>query len=335
MGNIIEGPKFPLPIRAAAIIETAQGILLVHDWQDHFRKATLKLLSDDLNRYIRRNKLPEAERKLAAMRIACQGRFSLPGGGIDLKDYIDAGAEQLLGLPYAPRSPKEKKLFAQVVIKAAIREIKEETGTTVDSSQIAKVVEIQGKTRHHIILLMRIDGELRLPKPEEGKEPEITGYGFLNRSNYIAMAHWFYQSHVKTIHSRYFQDQSDRSERSSSFMSRVRVPLEYMEQWHKNLQAGYDNRPTKYQRKHQPPSELKSSPNFEIFDKEGKVHNPYHPRSLTKASRARYIPREITPWEKSPSDNTPIPPSTRTPLSPRTSPAKAVHPFNRDEEQKD
>lgn len=311
MANQLEGPKFPKPIRAAAIIETAQGVLLVQDMKDLFRQNTLQELSDELEIYLEKGNVEYANRKVAAMRIVDKGRFSLPGGGIEPIDYHNAGAESLFGLPRPPSTPEELAHFRNVVREAALREVSEEIGAEVDCEQVPTIIEIQGRLRHHVIVVLRAEGEIYIKGLEEGEKKEISGIGFLNEDNIIALNRTFYQSHVQKIMDRYIKDKKNRREIIPRYLSNLRVPKKYMDQWHANQKSGYANRPRRYRHKYPEPPYPNSSPTFVIIGAQNGVHNPYEPRSLTDNIKARIVPQHPDPNKPASS-----PPPKSTPPKP-------------------
>lgn len=293
MVNQIERPKFPKPIRAAAIIETAHGVMLVQDIKDHFKQNTIRVLGDQYNKFIASSNYDAAGRKLAAMRIVSNGRFSLPGGKIERIDYITAGAEELLLLDRPPSTKEELIAFRDVVREAAIREVTEELGAKVDYEQVSTIIEIQGRMRDHVICVLRIEGLLELKHPEE-----ISGIGFLNEENTIALNRLFYQAHVQKVMDRYVRKADRHRKLIPRFLSHLRVPKEYMDHWFENLQQGYLSRPKRYRNAHPVPTEPMSSPTFVILGEQNNVHNPYEPRSFTDNVRAKIVPPEVDP-EKS------------------------------------
>ncbi len=289
MGKKLELPKFPKPIRAAAIIETAHGVLLVQDIKDRFKAETMKELAEDMNKYLERGNHEDVDRKVAAMHIVSKGRFSLPGGGIDPIDYTNAGAEELLHLNRQPSTREELEMFRDVVREAAIREVTEEIGVKVCFEQVPAVIEIQGRQRHHIICILRAEGEIDL-EPQPDKPREVSGIGFLNEDNVIPLNRFFFQAHVQKLMGKYIKKTERRQVMIPRYLSNLRVPVRYIDHWYDNLLYGYQNRPRKYRKNCLPPERPASSPTFVIFDTGNGLHNPFVPPSFTDTARARIVP---------------------------------------------
>lgn len=292
MANQLEGPKFPKPIRAAAIVETAQGILLVQDLKDRFKENTHRELYIGLKRHMAKSNAENANRTVSAMRIVDNGRFSLPGGGIDTIDYITAGAESLFGLPRPPSTPEELAHFRNVIRDAAIREVSEEIGTKVDVEQVSPIIAIRGRLRLHYICILRIWGEVSIKEPEANEQREISGIGFLNEDNVIAMNRSFYQSHIQKVMDRYVHQKDRHRNIIPRYLSNLRVPKAYMDHWYQNVLLGYANRPIKYRRRNPVPEYPSSSPTFIIIGEQNAVHNPYEPQSFTDTARDKVVPQD-------------------------------------------
>lgn len=296
MGKKLEIPKFPKPIRAAAIIETAQGVLLVQDIKDRFRQETLKELVEDRDKYLERGNKKDAARKEAAMKIVEYGRFALPGGGIDPIDYTNAGAESLLALNRPPSTREEVELFRDVVREAAIREVGEEIGTQVCFEQVPTVIEIHGRQRHHIICIMRAEGELDL-EPRPDRPVEISGIGFLNEENIIPLNRFFFQAHVQKLMGKYIKKPQRHRVMVPRYLSHLRVPVRYMDRWYENMLYGYHNRSSSYRNAHPLPERPSSSPTFVIFGEGNGIHNPFIPPTFTDVARAKIVPPMAVPDE--------------------------------------
>jgi 8-oxo-dGTP pyrophosphatase MutT (NUDIX family) len=241
----------PIKERPAAVILTAEGILLVKDKNDKYLADSIAKIENDHTK--------TEWQKEAGKELVRPGKYSLPGGGTKPEDSND------------PRN-------------TIIREIDEELGLVIEKHAMLKLAEIVGKTRRHIIYLVRATGKIKLDPKES-----ITGIGFLKEENCFPLTHTFFQNHVKHFHRNYYADDY-RKERESGlarYLSQIQVSEKLIEKWYTE-----EKRAEYYRGKgqHPLPELITSSFNLEILDA---LHAPLsspEPRSLTQSVKAIHIP---------------------------------------------
>lgn len=274
------------PTRVAAIIETTEGILMVQDAKDKFREQTLAKIEAKRKEAEGNRQFKVTKRMEYAKMIVQDGRFSLPGGKIEACDYEEAGATSIIGLEEL-ETPDQIELYREVVRETIIREISEELALGVDEATIKHIAEIQGRSRDHIICLVRAEGVIKINRTE------LSGIGLLTQRPAIPLNEMFYQHHVREVYHRYVKGDDSRPNYALRYLSKINVNLELIAGWFRDVTAGYayaSLRPKQKERMPSAPTLPHSSPNFLIYNEKGEIVNEIKPPSLTNASNARIVP---------------------------------------------
>lgn len=283
------------PIRVGGVIECAPGAMLVLDINDKHKDDALEQIADNIRGFIQEERFEQAEREKEAAEIIKKGRFSLPGGKIEPEDYVTAGAEKLIGLSLKEiqkfdEESEEMEAFRAVIKEALWREIWEETKLNVDREFIDPILEIVGDTRDHVICVASASGTVKI------LEKEISGIGFLDRSNVIPFSpeytRIFYQSHVFLLYQLWVNDpSSERYERIRNLVSSIEIPEYLIDRWQQCLTHGYLHKSPKSRKKWRKRIKpMCSSANFRIFDDLGETVRPMKLRSLTRRKTAKIVP---------------------------------------------
>lgn len=287
------------PIRVGAIIETAYGVLVVQDLKDKGIAAIINIINERLRRAIEQNDEKGTKDNLIrrlhlARQITAQGRFSLPGGKLERADYEMAGAGKLLtdDTPRSRWGSKEIDLFRRVVHIAIGREIEEELGLKIDPMHILDIMEINGRTRDHVICLVQaVNRDIIL------NTSELCGIGFLDKQNILPLNSYFYQQHLRDLVLTYIRNKK-RDDRAKEYLSRLSVPLHLMEQWQRAQVLGYGYRRLGQEKSLEisPPIMPKSTPNFTVVGSDGDpiVGSPIDETdNNTRSLRAKIVRRTI------------------------------------------
>lgn len=277
------------PLRVGAIIETTEGVLLVQDAKDKQKDHYIKKLEEKERKASGKKKKMADARLLLANEIMKDGRFSLPGGKIETQDYEEANATQLIGVEKL--NDDQIELFKEVIKNTIAREIDEELGIGVDQSMVKTIMEIQGRTRDHIICLVHTEGRIKLNREE------LSGIGLLNEHPQIPLNEFFYQSHVRTIYQKYLLSEY-RPELIKKYLSKLNIKKDLIMDVLKDqvLARAYLKSKGHYRNKNRAvPHLLQSSPNFVIYDEQETTVSPHEPRSFTKAENARIVPPSERP----------------------------------------
>jgi 8-oxo-dGTP pyrophosphatase MutT (NUDIX family) len=280
--------------RVAAIIETPEGILVVQDPHDKYRAHTIKTLANKIAMAsLEIEKKDLVNRLNYAIEIVQDGRYSLPGGGIDEKDYINADATELYGLEVPLSSIEQIEAYRRVVKEAVARELEEELGLGVDMDSMLPILEIQGRERNHIICIVHAQGRLELNKAE------LSGIGFLNDPSVIPLNKYFFQSHVIKLFGKYIKT-DQHAFYASHFLSRLNIPQDLVDDWYMDAMNGYNSRGSKSKRKVRKPAHPSSSPNLLIYDHSGQPVYNLRADSFTNAKKARIVPAPSRPITSKP-----------------------------------
>ncbi len=277
------------PLRVGAIIETTEGVLLVQDAKDKQKDYYISKLEKKERKSSGRKKKTVNPGLLMAKEIMKDGRFSLPGGKIESKDYEEAKATQLIGVEKFNNDQIE--LFKEVIKNAIAREIDEELGIGVDQNMVKTIMEIQGRTRDHIICLVHAEGRIKLNREE------LSGIGLLNEHPQIPLNEFFYQSHVRTIYQKYLLSEY-RPELIKRYLSKLNIKKDLIMDVLKDqvlARAYLKSKGNDRNKNRAIPHLLQSSPNFVIYDDQETAISPHEPRSFTKAENARIVPPSERP----------------------------------------
>lgn len=217
--------------RHAALIVTPEGILMGKDKNDKYIQETIDRIENDPNK--------NDAQKAQAVEIVRSGKYSLIGGKRELQDKNG--------------------------IDTIIREIDEELNLLVEPYDVLEVLRIRGRTRQHIIYLVRASGMIHL-NPEES----ITGIGFLKDKNVFPLSHHFFQSHVPRVRKRFYDPNRSQKRETTErlYLSSIRVSQKLTDEWTIDESKAYLYRGSN--NKNGEPRPIQSSPNFTIFDAEGK-----------------------------------------------------------------
>ncbi len=272
-------------LRVAAIIETTEGVLVVQDAKDKRRDYYMGKLTDKLTIQTGKRRNSIAKRIGLAQQIVQDGRFSLPGGKIEPKDYEEAGATSIMDLDN-PQTPEEIELFLQVIRSTLVREIDEELKLHVNQGMIKSIMEIQGRTRDHIICLVHAVGVVKINRAE------LSGIGFLDEKSPIPLNEYFFQSHLRIIHQKYIKSPL-RQEYITRYLSRINISEELVMGAYRDTIIGYKyalSAPHRNNKHLVMPHMPHSSPNFLIYDDKKQLYRPHTPASFTETVAAKIVP---------------------------------------------
>lgn len=238
------------PTRVAAIIETPYGVLLEQDRNDRHAQKQIEEIEKDEHKTI-----AQKEQAIAFLK---DGRFCLPGGKIEEKE-----------------TPHQ----------ALIREIHEELNLEIEKHHIAGGTQIQGKTRDHIIFVVRATGLVQI-NPDE-----VTGIGLLNNRTVLPNDPTFMQHHVREILSHYIYSNRRRKYRCG-FMSTINISKKYVDDWLEDEEriCYYRGPSAIYKGRLLLSGQLESVPNFTIFKDGFPPLKPEAEISFTRSVLARFIP---------------------------------------------
>ncbi len=286
-----EVPKKKDPLRVAAIIELPESeqLLLVQSLKPRILKEKMAELDKKIeSRGGKRRSGPYIQRMEIARKIVKTGIYSLPGGTIKDRDYIKAGAAELIDRK--PENNEEFRVFREVAIETLIREIREEVQLELDSRQVRPILEINGEDRDHVIFLMQAKGRIQL------FEEEVCGIGLFGEVNSIPQNLLFYQPHIVEVYKKYIQKETKRRMAKSLFQSRIEVPAVLIDRWHENEVLGHMYRFPK--KGHKPPTKPVSTTSFKIVDPQGREVNPIEEYSFTIRRGAKVIPPDSSTPKK-------------------------------------
>jgi len=243
--------------RIASIIETPNGILTALDLKCKFREKTFNDLEVKRQQFLAEGKIQRALGVSRGQEIVKKGRYSLPGGGMERKDFAKAGAEELIGK--RPKSEEEIRAFIKVATNTVIRENEEELGLETKLDSIQPIMEILGRTRNHIIFLVSVKGKITL------QEDELCGIGFLSENSPIKLKHHFFQAHALVTAARYLRDPGINRMRLGYLSGGLEFPKQLINEWYENSISGYESRAQATRQKQEPPVRAVSGPNFRIL----------------------------------------------------------------------
>jgi 8-oxo-dGTP pyrophosphatase MutT (NUDIX family) len=301
--------------RVGAIIESPKGVILAIDARDDRKYSTdLSNVEYNLQEAImlrevalaigskkKLKHLDEKIRRLELARLLAQkGRGALPGGSIEEKDCQIANATSLIisreesvspeGEPriylMEPKTDQQIALYQEAVNVAICREVLEEFGLIVDKESIQRIMEIQGRTRNHVICLVKtIEGVIKLDKKE------LNGIGFLSDQPVIPLNPLFYQRHLLKVYAEYImKDPSRRAKLAMEYLSPIQVPRDIIDKWYSHLHIGYEYASLGKGYKYPEPTPFRSSPNFTIIGPDGTREKTEYPGSFTSAATAKIVP---------------------------------------------
>lgn len=300
--------------RVGAIIETPKGMILAIDAQDRKRLPDLSNVEHNLQLAIAardatlaigsKKQVGHLERKIRRLELARllaqKGRASLPGGSIEEVDCQIANATSLIIGHEKPSSPEGKSriyltepktdsqvdLYTEVVHQAIYREILEELGLIVDKESIKPIMQIQGRTRNHIICLVKtIEGEIKLDTNE------LNGVGFLSDQPVIPLNPLFYQRHLLKVYADYImRDPNRRAKLAMEYLSPIQISRDLIDEWYSHLHIGYEYAYFGKGYKCPEPTPFTSSPNFTIINPDGTREKTEYPGSFTSAATAKIVP---------------------------------------------
>lgn len=278
------------PLRVGAIVETTEGVIVVQDSKDKRRGFYLDKLNEKAIRNAQgKRRQAQAKRIDYARQLVYDGRFSLPGGKIEEKDYEQANATALIGIEN-PQTPEEIELFLQVVREAIAREIDEELGLGVDQDMIKYIMEIRGRTRDHIICLVPAQGIIKINRTE------LSGMNFLTDRPAIPLSEFFYQSHLRIVHDKYIRSE-ERQDYITRYLSKVNISEQVVMDAYAAQCIGYAYASLSSHQNSKPripPRKPESSPNFLIYDDKRNLYaRPHEPVSFTTASSAKLVPPNL------------------------------------------
>jgi len=271
-------------IRVAAIIETPQGVLLVQDAKDKYRDNTLRELGLLAAKAGAENNYSLLRRLEYAMEIVRDGRYSLPGGKIEPQDYLNVDAGEILELERPLSGREEIEMYLRVIKEAVSREVDEELGLGIDNETLQPILEIQGRERDHIICIAHAEGRIVL------NQEELSGIGFLDKPSALPLNKRFFQSHVVKLFELYIKAPMRARFFAQNYLSRINVPESIVEEWYMDMLRGYQGRSRKVKKRLAKPVPLSSSPNFMIFDADGKMVDPLRLGSFTNTQKALIVP---------------------------------------------
>jgi ADP-ribose pyrophosphatase YjhB (NUDIX family) len=235
------------------MILTPDGIVMVKDKQDKYIQETVDLIEKD--------EWKTDEQKAAGIDIVKKGKYSLPGGGQEGNESTE---------------------------DTIIREVYEELNLHVESRHMQMLAEIVGKTRRHVIYLVRTTGMIAL-NPDES----ITGIGFLKEKNVFPLTHTFFQTHIMRLYSRYFDNgkkqKEERAARLVQFVSNIRVSEVLINEWFKDEELAEMYRGKNHRRPS--PELIEPSPNLTIVNAAGFPLPARNIPTHTIAKDAKFIPQ--------------------------------------------
>jgi ADP-ribose pyrophosphatase YjhB (NUDIX family) len=244
--------------RAAAIIETPYGVLMVKEIKPEYIKDSILAIQSDTYK--------TAIQKVHGINIVEGGIYGLPGGTVE------------------PGENPETTI---------IRELGEELALHVEPHHITQIMEIVGKTRRHLIYLVRASGVVMLA------EHKFAGVGLLKERNLIPIKHEFVRDHVRLVHDRYVKNSILRNQLQGGFISSLYFNKSLLEDWFRDEQEAFLFRSPDSLRKRKLTSPVfpRSLPNFNLlnFRRNNEDMQPQEPQvkvSLTKAATAQIIPPE-------------------------------------------
>lgn len=255
MKNTVESGTVK-PYRVSGIIETPNGILTALDLKCKFREKVFNELESRRQQLLAEGKTQKALEIGRGQDIVKKGRYSLPGGGMEKRDFEKAGAGDLYGKRV--RTKEEIEAFRQVAQNTLHREIEEELGLKAETKWTRPIMEIIGRTRSHLIYIVCVKGKIVL------QEDELRGIGFLTEQSPIKLQHPFFQAHVLVTAARYLKH-AEQSIRLGFMSGKLEVPRDLMDDWYENSVSGYENRAIDSRGRQRAPEYPGSGPNFRIL----------------------------------------------------------------------